>query len=454
MGNGLPDSEARSTGVVSWFVRNRVAANLVFFGVCLAGYLSVADIPHQMLPETSTSAIRVRVVVPGTGAEAVEAEVLLGLEETLRGIGGVTSMTGVAADDVALLALELEPGADARSVGDRVRTRLVSHRTLPADAEDPVVTEVEASPEILRIAVHGNAGERSLREAARLVQDAAAAAPGVLSVERLTGRDRALVIEIPEQHLTRFGLTFDQVAAAVRQATAEIPAGAVRTGSRDVAVRSEGAAFLAADFARIPLVGAPDGGLVRLGDVASVTDGFDETRREAFMNGEPAVFFTVGLAEGARLKDTTDAVVDAVAAVPLPDGFTATPWYFASDSFTDRLEMMVRNGLVGLGLIFLVLFFTLSTRLAVWTAAGLPFTFFGAFLLMPGLGVTVNLMSMFGFIMALGVVVDDAIVVGESVQSRMDRGREGNEEAAIRGTRTVFLPAAFGVFTTMAAFTP
>ena len=454
MDAALPDAEGRSTGVIAWFVRNRVAANLVFFGVCLAGYLSVADIPHQLLPETSASAIRIQVVVPGATAAAVEAEVLLGLEETLRGIGGVGGMNGVAADDVALLALELEPGADARDVGDRVRARLVSLRTLPDDAEDPVVTEVEASPEILRIAVHGDADERSLREAARLVQDAAAAAPGVLSVERLTGRDRELVIEVPEANLTRFGLTFDQVVAAVRRATAEIPAGAMPTRSRDIAVRSEGAAFFAADFARIPLIGAPDGGLVRLGDVASVTDGFDETRREAFLNGEPAVFFTVGLAEGARLRDTTDAVVDAVAAVPLPDGFTATPWYFASDSFSDRLQMMVRSGLFGLGLIFLVLFFTLSTRLAVWTAAGLPFTFFGAFLLMPGLGVTVNLISMFGFIMALGVVVDDAIVVGESVQSRMDRGREGNEEAAIRGTRRVFSPAAFGVLTTMAAFTP
>ena len=454
MGGELPDGQRRSTGVIAWFVRNRVAANLVFFGVCLAGYLMVADIPHQLLPETSASAIRVQVVVPGATSEAVEAEVLVGLEETLRGIGGVQSMNGVAADDMALLVLELAAGADARSVGDRVRARLVSLQTLPRDAEDPVVTEVEASRELLRIAVHGDADERSLREAARLVHNAVAAAPGVLSVERLTGRDYELVIEVPEANLTRFGLTFDQVAAAVRQATAEVPAGAIRSGSRDVAVRSEGAAFLAGDFARIPLVSTPDGGLVRLGDVASVTDGFDETGREAWMNGEPAVFFTVDLAESGRLQDTTDAVVDAVAAVPLPDGFTATPWYFASDSFSDRLRMMIRNGLAGLGLIFLVLFFTLSTRLAVWTAAGLPFTFFGAFLLMPGLGVTVNMVSMFGFIIALGVVVDDAIVVGESIQSRMDRGGEGAEEAAIRGTLGVISPAAFGVLTTMAAFTP
>ena len=454
MDTGLPEAERRSTGVIAWFVRNRVAANLVFFGVCLAGYLSVADVPHQLLPETSSSAIRVQVVLPGASAAAVEERVLVGLEETLRGVHGVSRLDGVAADGVALLALELEPGADVRSAGDRVRARLVSFATLPADAEDPVVTEVEASPEILRIAVHGHADEGSLREASRLVQDAAGAVPGVLSVERLTGRDRELVIQIPEENLTRFGLTFDQVAAAVRQATAEVPAGTVRSGPREVGVRSEGAAFEAGDFARIPLISAPDGGQVRLGDIAAVTDGFDETGREAWMNGEPAVFLTVGLAEGARLKDTSDGVVDAVRALPLPDGFTATPWYFASDSFSDRLGMMVRNGLFGLGLIFLVLFFTLSTRLAVWTAAGLPFTFFGAFLLMPGLGVTVNLISMFGFILALGVVVDDAIVVGESVQSRMIRGRETDEEAAIRGTRKVFFPAAFGVFTTMAAFVP
>ena len=454
MDEGPADAERRSTGVIAWFVQNRVAANLVFFGVCLAGYLSVAGVPHELLPRTSASAIRIRVVLPGARAEAVEERVLIGLEETLRGVHGVGRMDGVAADGVAVLGLELDPGADVRGAGDRVRSRLVSLATLPADAEDPVVTEIEASPEILRIAVHGDADERSLREATRLVQDAAAAVPGVLSVERLTGRDRELVIEIPEENLTRFGLTFDQVTSAVRQATAEIPAGTVRSGPREVGVRSEGAAFGADDFARIPLIGAPAGGQVRLGDIGSVTDGFDATGREAWMNGEPAVFLTVGLAEGARLEDTTDGVVDALRALPLPDGFTATPWYFASESFSDRLEMMVRSGLFGLGLIFLVLFFTLSTRLAVWTAAGLPFTFFGAFLLMPGLGVTVNLISMFGFIMALGVVVDDAIVVGESVQSRMDRGREGDEDAAIRGTRRVFSPAAFGVLTTMAAFTP
>ena len=449
----VPEGE-RSTGVIAWFVRNRVAANLVFFGICLAGYLAIGQVPHELMPETASVGVRVQVALPGATAEEVEQRVLIGLEESLRGIPGVSEMNGLATDNAAMLMLLLEAGTDVRGVSDTTRERLVSLATLPADAEDPVVSEIRALREILRIAVHGEADERSLREAARLVQDAAAAVPGVMSVERITGRDYEMTIEIPEANLTRFGLTFDQVAAAVRQATVEVPAGNIRSGTRDVGLRTEGTALLATDFSRIPLVEAPDGGVLRVGDIGAVHDGFDRSGRAAWMDGAPAVLLQVNLAQGARLGETTGRVVEAVRTVRLPEGIEATPWYFASESFDNRLDLMVKNGMAGLGLIFLVLFFTLSTRLAVWTAAGLPFAFFGAFLLMPGLGVTVNLISMFGFIMALGVVVDDAIVVGENVQRQVGAGNLEIDEAAIRGTRQVLFPAAFGVFTTMAAFTP
>ena len=444
----------RSTGVIAWFIRNRVAANLIFFGVCLAGYLAIARVPHQVLPETSPAAIRVGVVFPGAEAPVVEEQVLLTLEEALRGIAGVRETSGLATDGAGTFLLLLEGGADAGVVGDAVRARVASLGALPARAEDPVVSEVTVLREILRIAVHGDADERSLREAARQVQDGVAAVPGVVAVGRLTGRDFEVTIEIPQENLTRFGLTFDRVAEAVRGATAETPAGTVRIGNREIRLRAEGAAPRAEDIGRLPLIAMPGGGEVRVGDIGVVTDGFDETGRAAWMNGEPAVFLTVGLSERGRLGETTDRVVAAIRDVPLPDGFTATPWYSAAEVFDSRLDLMIRNGLAGLGLIFLVLFFTLSTRLAVWTAAGLPFTFFGAFLLMPGLGITLNMVSLFGFIMALGVVVDDAIVVGENVQRHRDAGDQGAEEAAIRGTRQVFFPAAFGVLTTMVAFAP
>ena len=193
-----------------------------------------------------------------------------------------------------------------------------------------------------------------------------------------------------------------------------------------------------------------------VGDVATVTDGFADVQRVARMNGEPAVFLEVMLAPGARLLDTVTAVQAEVGelAAALPPGLSLTSWADAWRLFESRMDVLVRNGLQGLALIFLVLFFTLSTRVAVWTAAGLPVAFFGAFLMMPGLGVTVNMLSMFGFIVTLGIVVDDAIVVGENVQRHIVRQRGGAGEAAVRGVRQVLFPASFGVLTTMAAFAP
>ena len=454
MDGELPDPDRGSTGVVAWFVRNRVAANLIFFGVSLAGYLALGGIPHELLPETSSPAVVVRVVLPGAEAEVVESRVLLPLEEALRGIEGVREMTGLATDNTGALTLVLEAGADIRRIGDTVRERVGSLTSLPAEVEDPVVSEIAPYREIFRIAVHGAASERDLHEAARLVHDAVVALPGVAAVQRLTGWDQELTIEIPEQNLTRFGLTFDRVTDAVRLGSADIPAGTARSGAHELTLRTEGAAATAEDFERIPVIAAPDGGMVRLADIATVTDGFAVSDREAWMNGEPAVFLSVLLRDGGRLAETTARAREVIRAMQLPEGIRATPWYFAAEDFQDRLDLMIRNGIAGLGLIFLVLFFTLSTRLAVWTAAGLPFTFFGAFLLMPGLGITVNLLSMFGFIVALGIVVDDAIVVGENIQRRMDDGGESRAESAIRGTRRVLFPAAFGVLTTMAAFAP
>ena len=446
--------ENPSTGVIAWFVRNRVAANLAFFGVTLAGYVTAFGLPHELLPKTSSPAVVVRVLLPGAEAEVVESRVLAPLEEALRGIRGVRETTGLAADEAAALTLVLDAGADIRGIGDRVRERVGSLATLPAEAEDPVVSEIAEYREIFRIAVHGAAGTEDLHEAARRVEDAVAGVSGVSSVERLTGWNRELAIEVPAANLSRFGLTFDQIAAAVRSGAAEVPAGTGQSGRHELRLRTEGAAITAADFAAIPVIAVPEGGSVRLGDVGSVTEGLDAADREAWMNGEPAVFLTVALREGSRLAETTARARAVIGGLALPEGIRATPWYFAAEDFEDRLDLMIRNGIAGLGLIFLVLFFTLSTRLAVWTAAGLPFTFFGAFLLMPWLGVTVNLISMFGFLMALGIVVDDAIVVGENVRRRMERGGEPAEEAAIRGARRVLVPAGFGVLTTMAAFAP
>ena len=442
--------------MIAWFVRNRVAANLLLFGISLGGLLTIRGVPQELLPETRSAILAVRTDYPGADAAVVEDTVLRNLEGVLRDVSGIGEMTGLAAEGTAILTLEVEHWADRRSVGDEVRERIESLTSLPADAEDPVLSELSIDRPLLRIAVHGEADERSLHEAGHLVADAVGQVPGVANAEIASGRETEIAIEIPEAVLSRFGLTFDQVARAIRRGSADIPGGAVRSEAGDVRVSTEAKAATAAGFARIPLIATPEGGVVRVGDVASVTDGFEDREVTATMNGEAAVFLEVTLASGARLLDTAGAVHARVREVEatLPPGVAVTTWSDTWQLFESRMELLVRNGLEGLALVFLVLFFTLSSRLAVWTAAGLPVAFFGAFLLMPGLGVTVNMFALFGFIVTLGILVDDAIVVGENVERHIAENPARVEEATVRGVRQVLFPASFGVLTTMAAFAP
>lgn len=448
--------EGTVSGVLGWFVRNRVAANLLLFGISLGGLVALGGIPQELIPDTRPSALTIRTVFPGAGAEAIQDSVLVGLEEALSDVPGVKEIAGLAIPGVGVVTVEVERWADFRSVSDEIRERVGSLATLPTDAEAPVISELQADPLLLRVGVHGNVDERSLTEAARRVRDALAPIPGVARVEIASGRDYEISIEVPEDVLTRFGLTFDQVAMAIRRGSADIPGGAVRSDSGELRVSTEAEAVTVEDFARIPLIATPGGGVVTLGDVAVITDGFEDVERAARMNGEPAALLEVMLASGARLLETAQAVHAEVRELEgaMPEGLSVSTWFDAWQLFESRMEVLVRNGLQGLALIFLVLFFTLSSRLAVWTAAGLPVAFFGAFLMMPGLGVTVNMFSLFGFILTLGIVVDDAILVGENVQRHVSLGKTGVEAAAVKGVRQVLFPAAFGVLTTMAAFTP
>ena len=451
--SGSPAGDA-PRGAIAWFVRNRVAANLLMLAILGAGLVTLGGIPQELLPETAPSAVRVQVDLPGAGAEEVEEGVLVALEHAVEDISGVRALHGLAVDGVGMLTVQTESWADFETVRGRIQRSVESLRDLPADAEDPVIADVETVRMLLRVSVHGEADERSLDRAAAYVREELRTVPGVSGVDVETGRDDEIAIEIAEERLRRFGLSFDEVAAAIRQQSADVPGGALKTDRQEVRLRVEARAAEAAHFARIPVISTPEGGLVTVGDVATVTDGFADTGRRARMNGEAAVVLRVLQAPGVQLLETVEAVEERLGETrsALPEGISVTPWASAWRLFDTRSEVLVRNGIEGLLLIFLVLFFTLSSRLAFWTAAGLPVAFFGAFLLMPVLGVTLNTLSLFAFILTLGIVVDDAIVVGENVQRHVAGRTEGRDEAAVRGVRQVLSPATFGVLTTMAAF--
>ena len=445
-----------SRGVIAWFVQNRVAANLLFLAIAAGGLVAIGDVPQEFIPETAPSVVTVRTVFPGASAAEVEAGVLVGMEDALQEVSGVAEIVGLATDGVGLLMVRAASWADFDSLRDDIRERVESFPGLPADAEDPVIADARSARLLMRVTVHGEAGERSLTEAARFVRQELLEAPGVAGVEIETGRNYEISIEVPEERLVRFGLSFDQVAAAIRRQSVAIPGGALRTGSQNLRLGVEAKAGTADDLRRIPVISTPGGGVVTVGDVATVTDGFADIESRVRMNGEPGVVLRLLQAPGTRLLDTANAVYERLPAIreALPDGLSVTPWADAWRLFDGRKDVLVRNAIEGLVLIFVVLFFALSSRVAVWTAAGIPVAFFGAFLLMPGLGVTLNMLSLFAFILALGIVVDDAIVVGENVERHTSGRTEGIAEAAVRGVRQVMIPAGFGVLTTMAAFAP
>ena len=456
MSGAPPPAGDSSSGVIAWFVRNRVAANLLMLGIAGAGLLTIGGVPQELLPESESSAVTVRTAFPGAGAEEVETGLLIPMEEAVEEISGVGEILGTATDGMGLLTVRVESWADFASVRDELRQRIASIPDLPADAEDPVLSDFQPMRLLLRVSVHGAADERTLDEAARTVRGQLLDLPGVSGVEIETGREHEIAIEVAEERLLRFGLSFDQVAAAIRRHSVDIPGGTLKAASRELRLGIEAKAADAGDFAAVPLISTPDGAVVTVADVATVTDGFADVGRRARMNGEPAVVLRVLQAPGARLLDTVNGVNARLPEIraALPPEISVTPWSSAWRLFDNRMGVLVRNGLEGLALIFVVLFFTLSSRVAVWTAAGLPVAFFGAFALMPGLGVTLNTLSLFAFILTLGIVVDDAIVVGENIERHVSGQREGRGEAAVRGVRQVLFPATFGVLTTMAAFAP
>jgi len=334
---------SRSGGVIGWFVDNRVAANLLLFGIALGGLLTIGGVPQELLPETRPSTVTIRTTFPGAGAETIEANVLAAMEERLRDTEGIREISGTARPGVGVLTVELEHWADFQTVSDEVRERIESIENLPQDAEEPAITEAATRRLLLRVAIHGEADERTLTEAAHLVREELTGVSGVAAVVIASGRDYEIAVEVSGRLLTRFGLTLDQVAAAIRRGSADIAAGSVRTPDREVRLRTEAQAADAGAFARIPLVVAEDGGVVTVGDVATVTDGFADVQRVARMNGEPAVFLEVMLAPGARLLDTVTAVQAEVVelAAALPPGLSLTSWADAWRLFESRMDVLV-----------------------------------------------------------------------------------------------------------------
>ncbi|NIV46298.1 MAG: AcrB/AcrD/AcrF family protein, partial [Gammaproteobacteria bacterium] len=309
--------------------------------------------------------------------------------------------------------------------------------------------------QVIDLAIYGDVDERTLRNLTEKVRDDLIALPEITVVELLTARPFEISIEVSEESLRRHGLTFDQVANAVRRSSLDLPGGSVKTEGGEILLRTKGQAYRGHEFADLVLLTRPDGTHLRLGEVATIVDGFAETDQAARFEGQPALLisvFRVGEQDALEIADTVMAYADN-ADRWLPAGINLTAWNDQSKLLRGRRDLLVKNGLTGLALVFLSLALFLRFRLAFWVAVGLFIAFMGTFWLMPALDVSINMISLFAFILVLGIVVDDAIVVGENIYTHQHRTEEGLR-GAISGAREVSLPVVFAVMTTVAAFLP
>ena len=441
--------------IIGWFVSNPVAANLLMMILIVGGLISVFQIRQEEIPPIDLDIVTVSVPYLGAAPEEVENGVNLRIEEAMEGIQGIYRMTSTASEGAGNMVLELETNANRIQTANEIKSQIDAISTFPQETERPVVSLVTTLNDGLEIVISGDADERTLKELALEVRDDIAAMEGISSVYVAYVRPDEISIEVSEQTLRRMGLTFDQVANAVRRSSLDMPGGSIRSGAGEILLRTQGQAYTGEDLRDIVVVSREDGTRVYLDEIATIVDGFQEGDTQARFDGKPAAIVRVNQVGDEDVVEISEMVWAYVeeARGRMPDGIDLTIWRDESETLQARIEILLGSAATGLALVLLLLTLPLQFRLAMWVAAGIPIAMLGTIAVFGALGITISTLSVVAFILVLGIVVDDAIVVGERVHAHEQQGKD-QFTAAVEGTSEVAVPVIFGVLTTIAAFTP
>ncbi len=446
---------AEKKGLLAWFATNHVAANLLMLLIIVAGLLTVLTMKVEFFPEFTLDMISITVPYRGATPIDVEQGVILRVEEAIAAVDGIKRITASAAEGVGMVLVELEDYADSRKALDDIKAEVDRIITFPEETEKPIITELTSRYEVITAVLYGDVSEKTLKKLADRVRDDLTTLPNISQVDVTGVRPYEISIDISEENLRRYGLSFEQVSAAVRRSSLDVPAGSVKTKGGEILVRTQGQKYYGPEFEKIIVLSKNDGTQVRLGDIATVTDGFEDTDMYARFDGHPAAFvkvFRVARQDALNVARTVKQYVRREKNI-LPAGVSIATWQDQSEILRARIGLLTKNACFGLTLVFLCLMLFLNVRLAFWTTMGIPTSFLGAFWLLPKFGVSINMISLFAFIMSLGLVVDDAIVVGENIFALRQRGLS-RIDAAIKGVKEMVAPVTLAVLTTIFAFVP
>ena len=442
--------------MIDWFARNEVAANLLMVVILLLGGWALVDrIPLEVFPSFDRDTITISTTYRGATPIEIEASVVVRIEEAVAGVEGIKSINSISFEGVGRVIIELEDGEDRREMLDEVKGLVEAISTFPEGVESPTYQVQSAPREVISVAVSGELPEDELRRLGEQVRDDLVNLPEVTQVELNGVRPYEIAIEISPAALQRYGVTLDQVVTIIQRNSRDLPAGSIRGKGLEILLRTSGQAYGREAFADIPIYSHADGSRLTLGDIATIRDGFDEDPLYAQFNGRPAVMLEVyrtGMQNALEIGDAVKAYVKQ-SQQSMPQGVTMDYWRDRSRIIKLRLNTLLTSAWQGGILVFICLTLFLRLSVAVWVCVGIPISFMGAIALLPELGVTFNLISLFAFILVLGIVVDDAIITGENVYTHLKREGQG-VDAVIRGAQEVSVPVTFGLLTTVVAFVP
>jgi multidrug efflux pump subunit AcrB len=442
-------------GIIAWFARNHVAANLLMCVIVLTGIFSAMTIRTQMMPDVQINQVNVDIAFPGAAPGEVESGVVSRIEEAVRDVEGIDEMRSFSNEGFGRVRLDIQSNYDVLAILDEVKIAVDRISSFPESIEKPVIYRNQRQRPAIRIQIFGNLNEAPMKALAETIQDEILNLPNVSKAEVNGARPYEIAVELEEFKLRQYGLTLEDVSNAIRKSSLDLPAGTISSESGDILLRTESQAYVKQDFDKIVLVSKQDGTRLLLGDIANVTDGFAETEFYSLFNGQPTIGIEVS-AVGDQNQITISQEVENYVKTreqTLPEGIHLVTWMNQSSYLEETRSMMLSNMGMGVLLVLLILGLFLRLQLAAWVMLGMPIAFLGAFALLPLAGGSVNMLSLFGFILVLGIVVDDAIIIGESVQTSTER--EGlSLDSVIKGAQKVAMPATFGVLTTVATFMP
>ncbi|MBD2859767.1 efflux RND transporter permease subunit [Spongiibacter sp. KMU-158] len=451
----IPDKIDTHKGVLAWFARNPVAANLLMLVIVFVGMGSALNIQRALQPDFEIDVISITVPYPGATPIEVENGIVLKVEEALKDVDEIEKLESTASDSVARIVADIHDDYDPLVVMDKIKSAVDAIATLPEEAERPIVKHLEFKRHVMNVSLSGNLDEYGMKGLAEQVKQEMLQDKDISSVEIHGARDYEISIEIPEHQLLKYQLSVSDVANAVKQSSLDVPGGSIKTENGDILLRTRGQARQQYEFENIVLISYPDGTRLTLGDIATIKDGFTESDGFAYFDKRNSLtleIFGVGSQDLITVSDAVNRYVDKKKA-SLPDGIHIDSWADATFYLHGRLDMMMSNLGMGALLVFITLALFLNMKLAFWVMVGLPVCFLGTFAVLSGVGASLNMLSMFGFILVLGIVVDDAIIIGESAFSEAELTGY-NEDSVIRGALRVATPATFGVLTTIVAFAP